>query len=84
VSDPIDSPSPDKLELEVDGSRFSVQYDESQPGAYHYTRMSGPGVGHGYTARRSDHRRKSLAEHEESVRHWLSLLDPRTGYAADD
>lgn len=80
--------SPDQLELIIDGMSFSVTYDSSQPGTYHYTRLpgapGGPAVGYGFTSARSDHQRTTTAAHGEAIRDFISLLDPTTGYLEDD
>ena len=83
-----DEVSPDRFRLTVDGFEFSVEYDESQPGAYHYTRLAGadggPAVGYGFTSRSSDHRRRSTARHVDGIRAFLDMVDPATGYIEDD
>jgi len=80
--------SPDYLQLTVDGMVFSVAYDSSQPGTYHYTRLSGapggPAVGYGFTSGRSDHQRETIAAHIEAIRDFISVVDPVTGYIEDD
>ncbi|GAA2513128.1 hypothetical protein [Pilimelia columellifera] len=77
-------PSPDCFRLTVDGDVFDVAYDPTQPGAYHYTRVTGPAPGYGFTSRRSDHGRNTTAEHVEAIRSFLDVLDPVTGYMEDD
>jgi hypothetical protein len=71
----------------VDGMAFSVTYDSSQPGAYHYTRLpgppGGPAVGYGFTSRRSDHGRDSTRAHEAAIRDFVAMVDPVTGYIED-
>jgi hypothetical protein len=76
--------SPDRLRLTVDGDVFEVAYDPTQPGAYHYTRLTGPAPGYGFTRRRSDHARSTTAEHVKAVRSFLDVVDPATGYIEDD
>lgn len=76
--------SPDAFELTVDGVEFSVVYDPTQPGGYHYTRRTPPAYGYGFSSRRSDHTRSTVAEHEASIRNFLSMCDPETGYIEDD
>ena len=44
-------PSPDRFRMTVNGAEFEVAYDPSQPGAYHYTRLTEPASGYGFTAR---------------------------------
>jgi hypothetical protein len=77
-------PSPDRFRLSVDGDVFDVAYDPTQPGAYHYTRLTGPAPGYGFTRRRSDHVRSTSAEHVEAIRSFLGMVDPVTGYIEDD
>ena len=76
--------SPDTLTVTVDGDVFDVVYDPTQPGAYHYTRRTGPAPGYGFTSRRSDHARSTTAEHVEAIRSFLAMVDPVTGYIEDD
>jgi len=75
--------SPDRFRLTVDGEDFDVAYDPQQPGAYHYTRLTGPAPGYGFTTRRSDHVRSTAAEHVERIRGFLGEVDPTTGYLDD-
>lgn len=79
-----DAPWPDAVEVTVDGVLFSVVHDASQPGAYHYTRLTPPAYGYGFTRRRSDHAPLSLADHLDAVRDFLDQVDPETGYFVDD
>jgi hypothetical protein len=77
-------PSPDRFRMTVNGAEFEVAYDPSQPGAYHYTRLTEPASGYGFTARRSDSQRSTIPEHEASIRAFLDAVDPVTGYLEDD
>ncbi|WP_345521584.1 hypothetical protein [Nocardioides conyzicola] len=74
--------------MTVDGVDFSVAYDVSQPGAYHYTVAAtaggGPALKYGFTSRRSDYGKSTTAEHIEAIRTFLSAVDPVTGYIEDD
>lgn len=76
--------SPDRLSLTVDGQLFEVAHDPAQPGAYHYDWVSGPHHGYGFTSRRSDQERSTVAEHEAHIRDFLAAVDPVTGYIEDD
>lgn len=76
--------SPDRFRLTVDGDAFDVAYDPTQPGAYHYTRLTGPAPGYGFTSRRSDYGRSTTAEHVQAIRSFLNMVDPATGYLEDD
>lgn len=71
--------SQDRFRLTVDGDVFDVAYDATQPGAYHYTRLTGPAPGYGFTSRRSDHSRSTTAEHVDAIRSFLDMVDPETG-----
>lgn len=77
-------PSLDRLRMTVDGVDFDVAYDPFQPGAYHYTRLTGPASGYGLTGRRSDQQRSRIAEHEMQIRAFLDSVHPVTGYIKDD
>ncbi|MBO3741834.1 hypothetical protein [Actinoplanes flavus] len=77
-------PSPDRSQLTVDDDVFDIVYDPTQPGAYHYTRLTGPAPGYGFTSRRSDHARSTTAEHVKQIRSFLDMVDPVTGYIEDD
>ena len=79
-----DDTSPDHVRLDVDGQVFDVSYDPDQPGAYHYLWANGPNEGYGFTSRRSDRGRSTIAEHERDIREFLSAVDPSTGYIEDD
>jgi hypothetical protein len=81
LEEPSDTgPSADRFRLTVDVDAFDVAYDPTQPGAYHYTRLTGPAPGYGFTSRRSDHARSTKAEHVKEIRSFLDLVDPVTGY----
>jgi hypothetical protein len=77
-------PSTDRVQLTVDGEVFDVASDPSQPGAYHYTRVTGPAPGYGFTSRRSDHGETTTDEHVAAIRSFLAMVDPVTGYIEDD
>ncbi|MBO3739183.1 hypothetical protein [Actinoplanes flavus] len=62
--------SPDRFRLTVDGDVFDVA---TQPGAYHYTRLTGPAPGHGSTSRQ-----------QPNASMFLDMVDPSTGYIEDD
>jgi len=89
VESPSEDPTPDRFRLTVDGADFSVAYDASQPGAYHYIRLAGPAVGgpavgYGFTSRRFDFGKSTTDEHVEAIRRFLSMVDPVSGYIEDD
>ncbi|HTW13991.1 MAG TPA: hypothetical protein VMF51_02620 [Nocardioides sp.] len=85
-----DAPSADNLHVTVDGFDFAITYDASQPGTYHYTRLpggcsgcSGPAVGYGFSGGRSDGQRLPRAAHVDSIRDFLAMVDPVSGYIED-
>lgn len=86
MTSPVDTPderSPDAFDVTVEGIEFSVTYDVAQPGAYHYTRITPPAVGYGFTSRRSDHQRSTTEHHLEVIRGFPASCDPVTGYLED-
>jgi len=71
--------------LVVDGVELEVHVDLEQPGAVHFTRLTPPAVGYGFTARISSYdpswwTRERL---ETSARDFLRDCDPVTGYLED-
>lgn len=74
----------DHFQLKVDGELFQIDYDLTQPGAYHYSRLTGPAPGNGFTSRTSTFGRRTLAHHTASIRAFLQAVDPLTGYIEDD
>ena len=61
-----------------------MAYDPAGPGAYHYSWANGINDGYGFSSRRSDHARSTVANHEVDVRDFLAAVDPATGYIKDD
>jgi hypothetical protein len=68
------------VRVTVDGEVFDVTTQPDRPGAYHYAWISGPNPGYGFSEASSDGRRSTMADHEEAIRNFLSLVDPETGY----
>ncbi len=79
--------------VEVDGETVDAVASRDRPGQYHYTWVSGPNPGHGFSTgsshRRvfsthtcvfSDGRAVSSADIEASIRLFLSQVDPEIGY----
>jgi len=75
--------SPDDFELTVDGELFRVAYDPTQPGTYRYARLTGPAPGYGFFSRGSNFGRRTVEHHMESIRTFLTMVDPTTGYIED-
>jgi hypothetical protein len=68
------------FELEVDGELFEMRPD--QRGGTHYTWLSGPDPDYGFAE--SPTNDMSLDDHRESMRRFLAMIDPSTGYIAED
>ena len=62
-----------------DGEVFELSSDES--GGMHYAWISGPNSGYGFSASPAPDR---VEEHESHIRGFLSMIDPETGYIAED
>lgn len=68
------------LTLVVDGEVFDVR--TGQDGGTDYDWVSGLNEGYGFGS--SAGPGTSEADHRESIRGFLSMIDPATGYIADD
>ncbi|HSF27016.1 MAG TPA: hypothetical protein VLC50_05810 [Actinomycetes bacterium] len=68
------------LILHVDGEVFALRPDTH--GGMGYTWLSGPNPGYGFGM--GPARDLSLDEHCEHIRGFLAMIDPQTGYIADD
>lgn len=68
------------LTLEVDGEIFALRANEF--GGTDYTWLSGPNPGYGFGV--SPTPNLSLSEHMETIRNFLAIVDPTTGYIEDD
>ena len=73
-------PGPVLLTLEVDGERFAIR--QGGYGGTSYDWLSGPNKSYGFASSGTPNR--SVEEHEESIRVFLSMIDPNTGYIGDD
>ena len=65
--------------LEVDGEDFDLWPDGF--GGTHYTWISGPNPGYGFSTSPTH---GSFEQHRASIRNFLSMIDPTTGYIEDD
>jgi hypothetical protein len=87
-SDPADRPPPSVLErflLEVDGEEFEVAVFAQAVGGFadtSYTWLSGPNEGYGFNM--SGPHDRSLGERREHIRGFLAMIDPSTGYIAEE
>ncbi len=66
--------------LDVDGEIFEVR--RGHAGGTNYDWISGPNKGYGFGS--SGPVDLSESHHRESIRNFLSMIDPQTGYIADD
>jgi hypothetical protein len=66
--------------LDVDGERFAIRRAEDGGTAYDW--LSGPNKGYGFGSSGTPNR--SMEEHRESIRAFLAMIDPNTGYIGDD
>ena len=66
--------------LDVDGERFAIR--RAGDGGIAYDWLSGPNTGYGFGSSGTPHR--SMEEHRESIRSFLAMIDPNTGYIGDD
>jgi hypothetical protein len=73
-------PGPILFTLDVDGEQFAIS--QGGYGGTNYDWLSGPNKGYGFTS--SGTANRSVEEHKESIRVFLSMIDPNTGYIGDD
>ena len=73
-------PVPVLLTLDVDGERFAIR--QAEDGGTSYDWLSGPNEGYGFGS--SERPNQSVEEHRESIRAFLAMIDPNTGYIGDD
>jgi hypothetical protein len=66
--------------LDVDGERFAIRRVGDGGTAYDW--LSGPNQGYGFGSSGTPNR--SVQEHRESIRVFLAMIDPNTGYIGDD
>ena len=66
--------------LDVDGERFAIR--RAGDGGTACDWLSGPNKGYGFGS--SGPPNRSLEEHRESIRAFLAMIDPDTGYIGDD
>jgi hypothetical protein len=64
--------------LDVDGERFAIRQNAWGKGGTFYDWLSGPNKGYGFSSSATSNR--SMDEHQESIRVFLAMIDPETGY----
>ena len=68
------------LTLDVDGERFAIRRVGDGGTAYDW--LSGPNKGYGFGS--SAPPNQAMEEHRESIRTFLAMIDPNTGYIGND
>jgi hypothetical protein len=74
------SPGPVLFTLDVEGERFAIR--RTGDGGTVYEWLSGPNQGYGFGSSGTPNR--PVEEHRESIRAFLAMIDPNTGYIGDD
>ena len=74
------SPGPVLFALPVDGERFAIR--RAGDGGTQYDWLSGPNKGYGFASSGTPDR--PVEEHRKSIRVFLAMIDPDTGYIGDD
>ena len=82
--DRFEAPTPEEgpLRVVVDGEDFDVT--TSGYGRYHYAWVSGRNRDYGFNSFTSDRSALPAAHHARSIRGFLGMIDPATGYIEDD
>ncbi|MGY1845459.1 hypothetical protein [Modestobacter sp. SYSU DS0875] len=71
----------DRRDLHVDGQDFTVTHRRDDPGVYDFEWLSGPhDPAYGFTTARSDGAVMSEADMRAAIVHFLSQINPETGY----
>ena len=73
-------PGPVLFTLDVDSERFAIR--RAGDGGTACDWLSGPNKGYGFGSSETPNR--SMEEHRESIRAFLAMIDPNTGYIGDD
>ena len=76
----VGRPGPVVSTLDVDGERFAIR--QAGDGGTDYDWLSGPNEGYGFSSSGTPNR--SVEEHREHIRVFLAMIDPNTGYIADE
>lgn len=77
---PEGRPGPVLFTLDVDGELFAVRRGAAGGSAYDW--LSGPNQGYGFGE--SGPSDRPAEEHRQSIRNFLAMIDPATGYIGDD
>ena len=74
------SPGPMLVTLDVNGERFAIR--QADDGGTAYDWLSGPNKGYGFASSGTPNR--SMEDHRESIRAFLAMINPNTGYIGED
>jgi len=66
--------------LDVNGERFAIR--QADDGGTAYDWLSGPNKGYGFAS--SGPPNRSMEDHRESIRAFLAMINPNTGYIGED
>lgn len=77
--EPIESEPIESELLECDGEVFALRPDELR--GTHYTWVSGPNPGYGFSMSPTQ---DDVDQHRAHIRGFLAMIDPATGYIAED
>lgn len=71
-------------ETYVEGETWVVRQRTDEPGTYDFDWISGPNEGYGFTSASSDGIASTAADLDEAIRHFLTMIDPATGFISDE
>lgn len=82
--DGFEAPTPEEgpLTIVADDEVFAVRTGD--PGTYHYDWVSGSNHGYGFSSFTSDRSSVPADRHARSIRGFLGMIDPETGYIPDE
>ena len=66
--------------MSVDGEEFEVSQPDNTPGSYNLTWLTGPDPGYGFGFSTHPPVQADTAQLEDSIREFLSQVDPETGH----
>ncbi len=74
----------DAFTMTVDGEVFEVSTPADHPNDRHFAWLSGPNEGYGFGLGAGPDTRWTRTKLAKEIRIFLSMIDPATGYIADD